>query len=202
MKRRLIFSVFYCAIIWNLAGTAFGEKESSNPGQVDTGAEYTKPSKLPPKITAKSFQTVRDPSVTEIQKELQTIVKLHRSLQQQHREQIVEIQRITEQAQAHQKLLKNLADMRKTVAPADVPAMDEALRIEKIRLIQEQARQNRVTLEKIREEAIQQKQESLSKALESKAAKETSKKTSSPPAEKEDDKKSSKEESKKKSFWR
>lgn len=113
-------------------------------------------SKLPEKEPSKASEPdYPDPAVAEIHQELADIIRVHQSLQLQYRDQVREIQRITDQARAHQKLLKDLETIRHAQEAArTAKTLDDLVRLEKIRLIQEQTRQNRGRLEEI------QKQES------------------------------------------
>ncbi len=99
------------------------------------------------------------PNVAEIQKELQEILQAHRSLQAQHVQQVKEIQRITEQAKVHQELLKKLSVPPARVKPLPDTGVDveESLRLQKIRLIQQEARKNRVALESLRQQVKEEK---------------------------------------------
>ena len=119
--------------------------------------------------TSSYIPTPVKPSVLEIQKELEEIVQIHRSLQAQHRAQVAEIQRITEQAKAHQKLLQNLSP-----APGgeEAPAedMDEAVRRQKILLIKEQARENREAHEEIKKKEAEEGAEEQAAEPDAKAA--------------------------------
>lgn len=96
-----------------------------------------------------------NPSIVEVQKQLADIVKIQQSLQLQQDQQIVEIQRIVEQAQAHQKLLGELEKARGKAGAGN--QVDEAIRREKIQLIEEQATKNQAALEKLKEQGLPEK---------------------------------------------
>lgn len=94
------------------------------------------------------------PSILEIQKDLQEILRIHQTLQLQQLEQVREIQRITDQTKAQERLLKDFAAAREArKAARDSALIDEILRLEKLRLIREDVRQNRSRLERIQKEA-------------------------------------------------
>lgn len=94
-----------------------------------------------------------DPAVAEIHQELADIIRVHQSLQVQYRGQVREIQRITDQARAHQKLLKDLETIRHAQeATRAAKTLDDLVRLEKIRLIQEQTHQNRTRLKEIQKQ--------------------------------------------------
>ena len=208
MRQRFISYLFFFGLILVLKnGMGFGDKENVNTSKVDATENYTKPS-LPPKpIKAPKVPTVPvpasavNPSITEIQKELQSIVQIHRSLQLQHQAQIAEIQKITEQAKAHQKLLKSLSVPVPQVPKAPSSNIDEIIRVEKIRLIQEQAFKNRAMLEKIREQSLQEKHEKLAQALETKEAAPSEEKSSKGKGAKKTAPAPKEEPEKKRSWW-
>lgn len=103
-----------------------------------------------------------NPAIADTYRDLQEVIRIHQLLQAQHKDQLQEIQRITEQARIHQKLLKEMqtARERAAVKPARV---DEILELQKIRLIQQQARENRAYLEKI--QAMPQKKKGASESM-------------------------------------
>ena len=109
-------------------------------------------------VTNVGSSSYKNPTIAEIQQELQNIVQIHQTLQTQQYGQVRELQRIREQTKAHQQILKDLSPAPKipktakeTVARS--PDMEEILRLEKIRLIQEQTRQNKAILEGIQKRA-------------------------------------------------
>jgi hypothetical protein len=104
----------------------------------------------PAATTAIAPPTTSVSSIIDIQRELKDILEVHRTLQARHYDDIREIQRITEQARAHQKLLGELAAVRKMREAKPGLDMEEILRLQKIRIIQDQAYQNRTSLEQIR----------------------------------------------------
>ena len=91
-----------------------------------------------------------DPAVAEIHKQLNDIIQLHKTLQLHPRDKIRAIQRITDQARAHRKLLAELEAVRAAKRPADSRSLEDAIRVEKIRQIQLQTEKNRELLEKVR----------------------------------------------------
>jgi hypothetical protein len=117
-------------------------------------AEEKKEAPLPaaPVVTPRVTSQPAPPAVTDVQRELQEIVRIHQALQAQHVTQIREIQRIMEQARLHQQLLKDLAPARAAGGVPVTPAtrnVDELIRLQKIQLIQQQAAENRSRLEEI-----------------------------------------------------
>lgn len=147
--------LFLSFLTAGIPGARAAEEETEKYTGTTTGKSTFGAPQLPklparPPSTASYIPASAKPSVIEIQKELEQIVQIHRSLEAQHRAQIMEIQRITEQARAHQKLLKDLsAQKARVTASAPAPDIDEAVRLQKIRLIQEKARENRKALEEI-----------------------------------------------------
>lgn len=169
-RGRQVFSFFLFSAAFFLIGvgvvhSADDEKEEQEEGEArGLTPDYERP-ELPPRIYYPAGlpdipRPRINPSVAEIQKELQEIVQIHRSLQQQHRAQMAEIQRITAEAKAHQALLKNLAVSQKKVSASPSAAdVEESIRIEKLRLIQEKARENRAAIEEIQKKVIEEEQE-------------------------------------------
>jgi len=161
------------------ASVAWGEREKVKGGTQKTssavaiaaggGGGPTTVSGLP--------TTAASPDVTQLQEELQNILEIHRSIQLQGQNQIREVQRIRDQTEAHQALLKDLTPTRKQTGPVvpEVPqgvTIDEFVRIQKIRAIQDQARENRGVLEEMQKEtgeetvarvATQKKEEKVGK---------------------------------------
>lgn len=82
-----------------------------------------------------------NPSIQETQQQLESIIKIHKNLQTQHQREIEEIQKIMEQARAHQKLLRELSDKSSTSSVSSAtPGVDigEAIRHEKMGVIQKE----------------------------------------------------------------
>lgn len=100
-----------------------------------------------------------DPAVAEIRRQLEEIIQIHKTLQQVHQGQLREIQRITDQARAHQKLLNQLAPVRASNQVVKSSNLEEIIRMEKIRQIQVQAQQNRAALEELKAEREAEGQE-------------------------------------------
>lgn len=91
-----------------------------------------------------------DPSIVEIQKQLQEILQTHRTLELQRQQELAEVQKILDQSRMHHELVK---DLNRKPAGSPLPAkpeMDEALRRQKIQLIEEQALKNRTKLENLK----------------------------------------------------
>lgn len=115
--------------------------------------EKKKPASKKTLVRAVAVPDYPDPAVAEIHQELDDILRVHQSLQVQYRDQVREIQRITDQARAHQKLLKDLETVRRVQQQAaSAKALDDLVRLEKIRLIQKQTHQNRTRLEEIQKQ--------------------------------------------------
>lgn len=122
---------------------AAAQKESQTKNPVEP---------LPPPVSAGTplvSPSLPDPAIAEIQKDLREILRVHQLIQKQYREEVREIQRITEQAQAHQKLLQELEAARQIQKVQAGMSPEEFIRLEKIRLIQEETRRNRTMIEEI-----------------------------------------------------
>lgn len=194
-KRRIIFVLGCLVLILGVAREAYcadKKKKAQPPEKKEPVAEaeektgsrvYTPVYKNPvPKIPKYSVPKVPNyarpgalEDVARIQRELQDIIRIHQSLQFEQQRENREIQRIREQTQIHKQLLNNLAA---APSPPGPTSPEEALRAEKIRLIDEEAQKNRNTIEK-----IQGKQKE--------ATQEKPVKVSSPPASSKKDKKKS-----------
>lgn len=151
---RYLALFFVCSLILGNASVAWGEKEKIKGGTQKTSSAAAIAAGAGGGPTAASglSATAASPDVTQLQEELQNILEIHRSIQLQGLSQIREIQRIRDQTEAHQALLKDLAPARNQMGSAvpDVPqgvTVDEFVRIQKIRAIQDQARENRGVLE-------------------------------------------------------
>lgn len=115
-----------------------------------------------------------DPSLKETQQQLESIIKIHKSLQTQHQREIQEIQKIMEQARAHQKLLRELSEKLPTSSVSSAtPGMDieEAIRIEKIELIKEQTQKNKTAIKQMEEEIKKENAKPKSRKNDGKAKK-------------------------------
>lgn len=89
-----------------------------------------------------SIRSNSQSNLTEINRQLQEIIRMNDAIKASQATKIAELQRIQEQAKIHQKILNNLV-MSKATAPVVRPSdVDEVLRQEKIRLIREQASRN------------------------------------------------------------
>lgn len=119
---------------------------------------------LPPQIP--QVPKVWDTSVVETQRQLEDIIRTHQILQMEQQTQLREIQRITEQARIHQKILNEL----KTAGQAGGggTTVEEAIRVQKVALIQEETRKNRLRLRRLQRKAAREK--TLKRAVEEKEA--------------------------------
>lgn len=107
-----------------------------------------------------------DTSVVETQRELQDILRIHRTLQVQQQSQLREIQRITEQARIHQKILKDLAAGKEALGiKSNVKTVEETIRLQKIALIEKEARKNRAHLKRLQRRTAQEKKSAPTKAF-------------------------------------
>lgn len=98
-------------------------------------------------------------SVAETQRELAEILRTHQVLQVQQQAQLKEIQRIRERAQAHQKILNELKPT--TQATGGGAAVEEAIRAQKIALIQDETRKNRARLRRLQRKGVLSPEEAM-----------------------------------------
>ncbi|MBI2166618.1 MAG: hypothetical protein HYU34_00020 [Candidatus Omnitrophica bacterium] len=98
---------------------------------------------------------IPDPAVAEIHKQLNDIIQLHKTLQLNTRYKVREIQKITDQAEAHRKLLAELEAARAVKRPVNPQSLEDIIRAEKIRQIQIQTVKNRQLLEEVRAQSEQ-----------------------------------------------
>lgn len=153
-----------------LSGRVLAKEENRGAPEPTAGAPTSSVGVVVPLPNTPNIPKIpKTPNVIQVQKELQEIVEIQRSIQASHYQQLREIQRITEQARAHQQLLKNLsasyAPVKPTTGGVDT---DEALRLEKIRLIQEQAVKNRKALEAVEKKMAEEveKKKTTQKSIE------------------------------------
>ena len=149
MRRSFLIGLFLGLSLLPIPADAKTESKTSK--QVEEGPDGGEAGFLflPPRVP----KVPAVPDVNAVRRDLQAIVAINQSLRTQQYAQIAEIQKITEQARAHQKLLQSLGPKMNPVKPPAAIDIDEILRLEKIRLIQEQARRNREELEKIQEKS-------------------------------------------------
>lgn len=123
--------------------------------------------KQPKKVNQKELPLPRhpDPSIIEVQKQLAEIIEIQKSLRIQRDQQVAEIQTIMDQARAHQKLLEELKQMRERPVEAKTQ-IDEAIRREKIQLIEQQAIKNQAALEKYKKEEFKEETSDEAASLE------------------------------------
>lgn len=91
-----------------------------------------------------------DPSIVEIQKQLQEILQTHRTLELERQQELAEVQKILDQSRMHHERLKDLHREPAGLPFPARPETDEALRRQKIQLIEEQALKNRTKLENLK----------------------------------------------------
>lgn len=97
---------------------------------------------LPPIPAALS----QDPEIIRIRKQIQDIMKINEDLKASYAGQAAEIQRVSEQAKIHQRILQDL-EVAKKQQQAARPTSEAFLNQEKIRLIQKETEKNRKFLE-------------------------------------------------------
>ena len=138
---------------------------------------------------------IPDPAVAEIHKQLNDIIQLHKTLQLHTQYKVREIQKITDQAEAHRKLLAELEAARAVKRPVNTQSLEDIIRAEKIRQIQIQTVKNRQLLEEVRAQSEQIKTVKTVRVVEQ-ARKEREEKEKKEREEKEGQKKESAEEKK------
>ena len=104
-------------------------------------AEETKKVKTEPTLNGSSFKP--PPSVTQVQKELENILQIYKTVRAQNLKEIQEIQKVSEDAKAQQKILANLK----------MPPQTSRVQPEKIYSVQEKVSENKVVVEKIPKES-------------------------------------------------
>ena len=88
------------------------------------------------------FQT----HLTEVQNQIKDVIELNQKTRPVYRSQAIEVQKIRDQAVIHQKILQDM-QARRTVPSVNPSDIDEMIRLEKIRLIQEQTLRDRETVQ-------------------------------------------------------
>ena len=138
MVRRIAFFIFL--LTFGIGGERVeGAKTESPSPSSKSDSDKESP--------AASVSTSSDSAAASIQRDLEGILRIHRALETQHRDQILEIQRITEQARIHQQILRNLEIAQRAQKVQQAASIDEAVRRQKLLLIREKTRQNRAFLE-------------------------------------------------------
>ena len=97
-----------------------------------------------------------NPSIMQIQTQINDIIRLNEGLRSRYREQVDEIQKINEQSRIHKRILEEINSQReaKKMLPKAEDA-DTILEQEKIRLIEKQAQENRKFIEGLEQEDSQ-----------------------------------------------
>jgi len=147
-KRRWFVIAF---ILW----TTFSPRESfsaNNKKKLTPSRTSTLSAPAKPTAPAVSVPRYPDPSIIEIQKQLQDIIKVHQDLEKQRNQDLAEIQKILEQSRMHQQLLSDL-NRDQTAAGKAKSEMDEIIRRQKIQIIEEQALKNKSELEKLKKKS-------------------------------------------------
>ena len=99
----------------------------------------------------------QDPEIIRIRKQIQDIIKINEGLKATYASQAAEIQKVSEQAKIHQRILQDLEAARAQQQMAS-PSSEAYLNQEKIRLIQKETEKNRKFLDTL-------KNQNLSKTL-------------------------------------
>ena len=102
--------------------------------------------------------SIPDPSIVRIQQQINEIMRLNEMLKGRNQSQMAEIQRISDQARIHQKILKNLQVEAETEGKEEVKASDAAaiLYQEKLRLIRDETETNRKKIQELQEKNSQE----------------------------------------------
>lgn len=88
-----------------------------------------------------------DTSVAETHRQLEDIMRIHQTLELQRQQDILEIQKIMEQARVHQQLLQEFETTSPQGGGGEGGEIEEAVRQKKIELIKEQTDKNRALME-------------------------------------------------------
>ncbi|MBI3314289.1 MAG: hypothetical protein HYZ83_08650 [Candidatus Omnitrophica bacterium] len=88
-----------------------------------------------------------DPNVTKLQKEIQDIIKLNEELKNRYKSQALEIQRISEQAKIHQKILEEMNEASRKTPVLKPQDTEELLKQEKLRMIRQETEANQNFIE-------------------------------------------------------
>jgi len=104
------------------------------------------------KVQPKVYGTLsQDTPIVKVRNQIEEIIKINEGLKLQSKTQVREVQRITEQARIHRKILKDLAAVRRPEGQGGNES--EMLRLQKIQLISSETEKNRRYLMKLREGA-------------------------------------------------
>jgi hypothetical protein len=97
--------------------------------------------------------SVQDPEIVRIKNQIQEIIKINESLKSNYAGQAAEIQKISEQARVHQRILKDLETARGHQQAAR-PGSETYLNEEKIRLIKKETEKNQKFLDSLQGQEI------------------------------------------------
>ncbi|MBI3306352.1 MAG: hypothetical protein HYZ84_00895 [Candidatus Omnitrophica bacterium] len=115
------------------------------PPKIESVPDLPRPS-IPQALKAPSV----DPSMNRIQKEIQEVIKLNEELKSRYKSQAAEIQRISEQARIHQKILQDMNQMPRKVPVIKPQDTEELLKQEKLRVIEQDTEASRKFIEDLK----------------------------------------------------
>lgn len=95
----------------------------------------------------------QDPEIVKIKSQIQDIIKINESLKSNYSEQAAEIQKISEQARIHQRILKDL-ETAKAQQKAARAGSENFMNDEKIRLIQKETEKNQKFLDTLQSQDV------------------------------------------------
>lgn len=96
--------------------------------------------------------SIPDPSVVRIQQQINEIIRLNETLKARNQSQMMEIQRITDQAHIHQKLLEDLQSEPEGKAELKTSDSESILNQEKLRVISDETEKNRRYIEDLKKQ--------------------------------------------------
>lgn len=107
------------------------------------------PSPVSLPVAQQNISPLKDLEVVKIQKQINEIIKANEKFKSLQQTQTEQIRQITEQAQMHRRMLQDLEEKNREPQELKVSDVDEILRQEKMRIIENETEKNKLLLDQI-----------------------------------------------------
>lgn len=111
------------------------------------GSNVPAPVNLP--IAQQDISPLKDLEVVKIQKQISEIIETNEKFKSLQQSQTDQIRQITEQAQMHRRMLQDLEEKNRSPQTLKTDDVDEILRQEKMRIIENETEQNKLLLDQL-----------------------------------------------------
>ncbi len=111
------------------------------------GSSVPSPVSIP--IAQQDISPLKDLEVVKIQKQINEIIETNEKFKSLQQAQTDQIRQITEQAQMHRRMLQDLEEKNKSPQNLKADDVDEILRQEKMRIIENETEQNKLLLDQL-----------------------------------------------------